>query len=440
MKTRVAQLFVLVAAVNGGSLLLADDHGPDPRLTGAPGDQTCVACHLGTAVNAGGGSVKLSLPGGTTYTPGVKQRVTITITDSAAKRWGFELTARLGSNLSGGQAGSFTAPSTSVQVICETGRVAPCTNANVVQFAEHTLAGYRAATPTFEVDWTPPATDVGPVRLYVAGNGANGNGQNSGDHIYTSMVELTPAASGTKPTILSSRGVTNGASFTTTVAPQTWITIAGTNLATATRVWSGSDIVDGKLPTALDGVSVTVNGKAAYVQYISPTQINALSPADTATGPVEVKVTAGGVTSDASTVTLQAVAPALFSFDGTYAAAAHADGTFVGKTGLFASAPSLTTPAKPGETIILYGTGFGGTSPAAADGSITTGAAAIADSVRVTIGGTEATAVYAGLAPGFARLYQFNVTVPESAADGDLPVMITVGGTAAETTKVTVQR
>ena len=431
---------LLFAALLAGLPVMAEDHGPDPRFTGAPGDDTCLSCHGGTALNAGGGNVKLTLAGGSTYTPGVKQRISVKITDATATRFGFQLTARLGSNLSGGQAGTLAAPATSVQVICENGRVAPCTSTNVVQFAEHTLAGYRAAASTYEVDWTPPDSDVGPIRIYVAGNAANGNGNNSGDRIYTSFVEVTAANSASQPAISPTRGVTNGASFGDSIAGQTWITVSGTNLSAATRTWSGSDIVNGKLPTTLDGVGVSVNGKAAYVQYISPTQINALTAADSATGTVTVRVTSNGVTSEAATATLGPVAPAFFSFDGKYAAASHADATFVGKTGLFASAPSLTTPAKPGETIVLYGTGFGATSPAVEDGTLPGALAGIAGSLTLSIGGTEATASYAGLAPGFAQLYQFNVKVPETLGDGDWPVVARVNGTESPVAYLTVQR
>ena len=59
-------------------------------------------------------------------------------------------------------------------------------------------------------------------------------------------------------------------------------------------MWQASDIVNGALPTLLQGVSVTVNGLPAYVDYISPTQINALAPDDATLGPVPVQVTTAG--------------------------------------------------------------------------------------------------------------------------------------------------
>src|SRR5690242_15084424 len=69
--------------------------------------------------------------------------------------------------------------------------------------------------------------------------------------------------------------VANAEGESPTIAPNTWVEIKGSNLApTGTRTWQGSDFANNQMPTNLDGVSVTVNGKAAYVYYISPTQVN----------------------------------------------------------------------------------------------------------------------------------------------------------------------
>lgn len=430
-----------LSAILFTAIALAEDHGPDPRLTGAPGDQTCASCHTGTALNAGGGSVAIELPNGLVYTPGVKQRITVRITDSTARRFGFQMTARLATDLQNGQAGAFAPADGNTQVMCDTGRVAPCDSPTSLQFAEHNMTGYRAASNTYTVDWTPPDTNLGPVRLYAAGNAANGNGNNTGDKIYTTSVELQPATSSPKPAISSAKGVVNGASFETAIAPNTWITITGTNLSSVTRSWNAAELAAGKLPASLDGVSVTINGKAAAVQYISPTQINAITPSDDASGVVELRVTSNGQTSEAATVNLQPVAPAFFTFDGKYLAATHADATLIGKSGLFAAAPTATTPAKPGETIILYGTGMGATSPAVESGTVTTAIAPLAATPRITIGGMTAEVAFGGLVPPFARLYQFNVVVPPALSDGDHPVVLEISGArTSDCCAVSVQR
>src|SRR5436190_17051485 len=73
--------------------------GPDPGKSGVPGESTCAesGCHVGAGLNLGGGSVTIDA-GGATYTPGVKQRIKVTVTDPAQRKWGFQLTARLASN------------------------------------------------------------------------------------------------------------------------------------------------------------------------------------------------------------------------------------------------------------------------------------------------------------------------------------------------------
>jgi IPT/TIG domain. len=319
----------------------------------------------------------------------VKQRVSVQVSDPAQRRWGFELTARLASNPSNGQAGDLSPADGYTQVRCDNGRPKPCSAASPVQFITHTLSGTRPGTTggvSFDFDWTPPASDSGDIVLYAAANAANANNNDTGDHIYTSSLRLTPAAVSAKPAI-GAAGVVNAASFQPGIAPSSWLTITGSNLASTTRAWNSDDLAAGNLPLSLDGVSVTINGKPAYVEYVSPSQINVVTPSDAAAGTVEVKVTASGQTSDPAYAELQAFAPAFFSFDGKYLAATHADNTLLGKPGLFPSAPNLTTPAKPGETVILYGTGFGPTSPSIADGRLTDQIASITARLTITIGG-----------------------------------------------------
>src|SRR4051812_8694500 len=112
----------IVSAFAGGILpiiLYSYATGPDPRVTGAPGDQTCAqsGCHTGTALNGGGGSLALTPSEGSAYTPGKTQTLTLTITDSPARAYGSQATARPDSNSSKGQAGTFKA-GTQQQVIC----------------------------------------------------------------------------------------------------------------------------------------------------------------------------------------------------------------------------------------------------------------------------------------------------------------------------------
>lgn len=360
----------------------------------------------------------------------------VNISDPAQRRWGFELTARLDSDPANGQAGDLNPTDANTQAFCDStgqnGPPKPCNPITAVQFISHTLVGTRNGTPngvTFEFDWTPPTTNAGPVTLYAAGNAANGDGTPNGDHIYTTHIQLQPA--GAAGPSISSNGVINGAGFQSTIAPNSWVTIFGSNLAGTTRSWSSADIQNGVLPSGLGGTSVTINGKNAYVEYISAGQLNVLAPDDSSSGPVQVVVTTAGGASAPFTAQLQPLSPAFFLFDGTYLAATHADGTSIGKPGLFASAAAATTPAKPGETVILYGSGFGPTNPVTPSGLIVEQNAPCAGSVLITIGGVNANVVFAGKIQNFAGLYQFNVEVPATLPDGDQKVLAQINGVSS---------
>jgi len=230
---------------------------------------------------------------------------------------------------------------------------------------------------------------------------------------------LPPAPSG-RPKV---KAVVNAASFRPGVSSLSWITISGENLAPFSRTWTAADFVAGKLPTELDGVRVTVNGKAAFPSFISPTQINALTPEDRSAGPVQVVVSHSGGAGDPAIVNLQPYLPAFFALpneSGKYVAA-HAGDMFIGPEGLVTGLK--TRPARGGEVITLYGTGFG---PASVPWDLLLPApVALPAPVRITIGFVPAEVRYAGMVSG--GLCQFNVVVPPLPA-GLYAVIAEVGG------------
>jgi uncharacterized protein (TIGR03437 family) len=206
------------------------------------------------------------------------------------------------------------------------------------------------------------------------------------------------------------------------IAPNTWVEVKGVNLAPPgdSRIWQTSDFVSNQLPTALDKVSATVNGKNAYVYYISPTQINILTPPDSMSGPVQVVVTNNGAAAAAFTAQAQPISPSFFVFNGgPYVAATHSNGSLLGPSTLY---PGLTTPAKPGEVVVLYGNGFGPTSTPVVSGSFNqSGSLPVMPIVK--IGGIAAIVQFAALVvPG---QYQFNVVIPSALAAGDQPITAT---------------
>jgi uncharacterized protein (TIGR03437 family) len=224
--------------------------------------------------------------------------------------------------------------------------------------------------------------------------------------------------------------------FNGVAAPGSYVEIYGSNLAGTTRTWTTGDFRGNTSPTVLDGVTVTINGTAAFVNYVSPIQINIQIPDSIPTGGVAaVVVSYQGASSNAASLTMHAqepglLAPASFQVGGRqYVAAIHsAGGSFVAN----GSVPGVpASPAVSGETLIFYGTGFGPVRQGAVAGQIAVGQTALAGSFAMTIGGIGATVQYAGLAPGLVGLYQFNVVVPANLPSGDLPVAIALGGTAA---------
>ncbi len=207
-----------------------------------------------------------------------------------------------------------------------------------------------------------------------------------------------------------------------------WVSIFGTNFAAAATIWNGT------FTTSLGGVSVTINGKPAYLIYVSPTQINLQAPGDSTTGPVPVVViTTGGNAS--STVTLAQFGPSFSLFDTIHVAGiilrpdgsgTQGGGTYdiLGPTGNSLGYP--TVAAKPGDTVEIFGVGFGSTSPSVTPGQVFSGAAPAVNPVNLIINGIQVTPSFTGLSS--AGLFQINLTVPPGLGTGDLSLVAGVGG------------
>jgi uncharacterized protein (TIGR03437 family) len=242
-------------------------------------------------------------------------------------------------------------------------------------------------------------------------------------------------ASGTGPTATITSIVTT-ASQAAQIAQNTWIEVHGINLAQTTANWNNSDFTHG-LPTALGGVTATVNNKAAAIFYVSPTQVNILAPLDSATGTVPVQLTTPYGQTAIKTVTELQTSPAFLpTYDYIHIAAQHLDYSLLGPVSL--SVPGYTfTPAKPGETVVLYATGLGQTNPAITDESKGAGNP-LPTLPTVTIGGVPVTVSFAGLSG--AGLYQFNVVVPLGTPDGDAPLSASYNGSSTQSNVlITVQ-
>jgi trimeric autotransporter adhesin len=246
--------------------------------------------------------------------------------------------------------------------------------------------------------------------------------------------ELTPYVP-----IVNAGGVLSASSFGgfPSAAPGSWIEIYGSDMSFSARSWTGADFTGNGLiaPTSLDGVSVTVGGQAAYVDYISATQINVQIPYTVAPGQQAVIVKdAAGASIENVSVTINPVQPGMFAppafiVGGTqYAGALFSDGaTYALPPGAVSGITSRR--ANPGDLITFYGVGFGPVTPNIPAGQVVqqldgTGL----PSFQLSIEGTAAQVQYAGLAPNAIGLYQFNVYVPNVPASDTAAVTFTVGG------------
>jgi uncharacterized protein (TIGR03437 family) len=477
--TRRGKIVFAKAAMVMGTLpvlLWAYEYGPNPGYTGIPsenGGLTCAnsGCHTGTTNDpANKGSVMVNFPNGTaTYVPGVPQTLTVTISDPATtqKAAGFELTARLASTPSS-MAGSFAATDVNTQLLCSQTNLQvfdqfpnthaqTCPSGYTLQYIEHSLNGYTNSVAhglpyTYSFTWMPPATNVGNVTIYVAGNAGVGNPPvSTGDHIYATKYTLTPSTGGTAPAI-SAGGIVSAGAFGGFAAATagSWIEIYGSNLGPSTGYsWQGSDFNGNNAPTTLQGVTLKINGISAFLDYVSAGQVDALIPAGVGTGPATVTLATSSGSSSPYTLTLNALepgllAPASFATGGKqYVVAFNSDSTatnlsYVLPTG---GIPGLTSrPARPGETLVIYGVGFG---PAAAGGAqippgvIVTQSNSLTNSMQMSFGGTQVTPSYFGLAPQYVGLYQFNVIVPSIANSDAVPLTFNVGGNTGSQTLYT---
>jgi uncharacterized protein (TIGR03437 family) len=231
-------------------------------------------------------------------------------------------------------------------------------------------------------------------------------------------------------------GVNNAAGGQPGVASGAFVSIYGSNFTPLPYDdWSKS-ITNGQLPKQLDGIRVTMGGKPAYIYAVSPGQINVQAP-DLGNGPVQVVVTGGGVTSTPFGTNSQLYSPAFFLWPGNQPVATHGDYSIAAKNGTLSGL--TTVPAKPGEVITLWGTGFGPTNPAVPAGQEPTVQAPPTQTpVTVTLGATPVP-VFGAVLSSYAALYQIAIQIPASMTDGDYSVVATVNGTQSPNTILTVQ-
>jgi uncharacterized protein (TIGR03437 family) len=237
-------------------------------------------------------------------------------------------------------------------------------------------------------------------------------------------VLLSGTARGAAPNY-SAAGIVNTADYTPgPFAPNSIVTIFGSGMA---RSAQGVNLAAGAvyLPTELNYVRVYVSDSPAALFYVSDSQINFLMPSDRIPGNVTIRVATEGNSGPEIAVSLLDAAPALFPSAASYALATSGDG----KTVL-----TPNSPAHIGDTVVIYLTGLGRTSPNPAPGQILQYAAQIVparmNDLKVSLGGVALDPVYikyAGLTPGSAGLYQINLYLPDNVGT-DPEIRVAVAG------------
>ena len=243
-------------------------------------------------------------------------------------------------------------------------------------------------------------------------------------------------ASGAGPSY-SAAGIVNASNFTAgPFAPNSVISVFGAGLARSTHALAAADLVACAsslaglcLPTELNYVRVYVQDQPVPMLFVSDGQVNFLVSSTETAGPVKIRVVTEGITGPEIIVTLVDAAPALFPnpVAAGYAIAQDAKGNLL----------TADAPAHAGDTVVIYATGLGRTSPNPAVGEIPNYAAPMLalGSLKVTLNGTAvdpSLIKYAGLTPGSAGLYQINIYLPGGTGN-DPEIGVTAGNLTAQT-------
>jgi uncharacterized protein (TIGR03437 family) len=431
IKLSLTGIFCALIVVYGlnGSPAGAFSSGPPPSRTGAPGEPNCTACHGGNAVNSGTGTLTITgLPA--TYSPNQEIPVTVTLRQSSRARYGFQITAI---NDQGQAAGELVVTDAS-----RTQRIPGTVSGNQRQYIHHTFNGI---TPngTDENSWTftwrAPAQSAGRVTFYAAGNAANGSGS-GGDFIYTTSQSVQPAPALAQFSSVSAASFAPGGALSPNGIAAGFGTGLSANTVSATTV---------PLPTQLDGTEVRVRGadnidRNAGLFFVSPNQINYLNPGGTPNGSATVTVRRNGSDVAQGTVTVESVAPGLFSANASGMGVAAAVvfrrrgnvdtfepvSQFNATTNRFEPVPIDLGPETDIVLLIAFGAGFRNVSALSA--------------ATATIGGAGSEVLFAGAAPGFEGLDQANLRIPRSLIGrGLVDVVFRADNKTANTVQINVK-
>jgi uncharacterized protein (TIGR03437 family) len=224
--------------------------------------------------------------------------------------------------------------------------------------------------------------------------------------------------------------IVNAASFEGGLVPGSIATLFGASLSTVNGIRSADAY---PLPTSLNGARITINGIEAPIFAVANVggreQINFQVPFNVLPGRGVLTLSNSGQEQQIE-VNISAVQPGIFTSDGTQAAATSPRGVI-----------TEGSAASRGEAITLYVTGLGPVDQVVGSGqpSPSQPLARTVSAPLVSIGGVNAEVLFSGLAPGFAGLYQINVSVPASAGNGSQEVVVRLGGIASRPARIWIR-
>ena len=278
-------IVLLCFFVASSSSVLAYSSAPPDGKTGAPNEGDCTDCHGGNTLNAAGGSLVLTVPDA--YIPGEEYDIVVDLMRTGQSRWGFEMTAL---NSNNARAGTFATVDANTQI----------TDTNSKQYIKQTSVGSAQGTQNqhqWKFKWTAPATDVGAITFYAAGNAANNAQLTVGDYIYTEDATSNVAAYGvtltgvgalTKSTSDASSGVnytlrvTNNGNITDTIDLETSGDVTASLSQSSVQLNAG----------ASTNITVTLPGTALTTAGDYEVKVKAISGGDnTKTGEITTSTT-----------------------------------------------------------------------------------------------------------------------------------------------------
>ncbi len=211
--------------------------------------------------------------------------------------------------------------------------------------------------------------------------------------------------------------------------------LGGNNLQVAALFSEGAANQDVVLPTTLNGATVLIDGRAAPLYFVGPGQINFQVPDQTELGPASVVIMVNDRPSDIVTVVIGEAGPGIFTLDPSVAG----DNRAAVQNFPDFSLNLPNNPVEPGSFVIVYGTGLGAVTNPVPAGELTPQdpLSEVVEPVTTTIGGMEATVVFAGLAPNFAGLMQVNIEVPQLPL-GEHEIVLTADGIQSNAALVSI--